>query len=77
MQYRLGEVKKTCGLENLYYEQGGGGDPMRIEHLLNKLEGRASSVFQKIVDDVAQDSTSTSPRKTIAFTKRQQLRKDL
>lgn len=46
-QFRLGEVSKTCGAQDLYYKVGD-NDPMRIEHLFSKLESRTSSIFAKI-----------------------------
>ncbi|RKK92001.1 hypothetical protein BFJ71_g10476 [Fusarium oxysporum] len=46
-QFRLGEVGKTCGAQNLYYNVDD-NDPMRIEHLFSKLESKTSSIFAKI-----------------------------
>lgn len=55
IEFRLGEVSKTCGVENLYYDQSGGGNPMRVEQLFSTLEGRVSLIFRKIVNAVADD----------------------
>ncbi|KAK8123004.1 hypothetical protein PG984_011674 [Apiospora sp. TS-2023a] len=56
MQFRLGEVGKTCGKVDLYPDdQGGDDDPIRIESLLSELESGASFIFRKIVDAVAED----------------------
>lgn len=46
-QFRLGEVGRTCGAQNLYYD-GSNDDPMRIEHLFSKLESKTSMIFEKI-----------------------------
>ncbi|KAJ5160551.1 uncharacterized protein N7482_007555 [Penicillium canariense] len=45
--FSLGEVRRTCGKQDLYYKADE-QDPMRIEHLLSKLECKTSSVFRKI-----------------------------
>jgi len=46
-RFYLGEVGKTCGTQNLYYDAND-TDPMRIEHLFSKLESKTSSTFTKI-----------------------------
>jgi hypothetical protein len=46
-QFYLGEVGKTGGTQNLYYNAKD-TDPMRIEHLFSKLECKTSSIFRKI-----------------------------
>ncbi|RGP81432.1 hypothetical protein FLONG3_577 [Fusarium longipes] len=46
-QFRLGEVAKTCGAQNLYYNTKD-NNPMRIEQLFSKLESKTSSIFAKI-----------------------------
>jgi hypothetical protein len=46
-QFYVGEVKKTCGTQNLYYDAND-TDPMRIEHLFSKLESKTSIIFTKI-----------------------------
>ncbi|KEY65508.1 hypothetical protein S7711_09298 [Stachybotrys chartarum IBT 7711] len=46
-QFSLGEVKKTCGTQNLYYDANN-TDPMRIEDLFSKLESKTSTMFHKI-----------------------------
>ena len=53
-QFRLGEVARTCGAQNLYYDRSN-TDPMIIEHLFSKLESRTSTIFQKITSAVAED----------------------
>lgn len=51
-QFRLGYVGKTCGAQNLYYDQHD-ADHMRIEHLFSELECKTAAVFQEIQDAVA------------------------
>lgn len=52
-QFRLGEVGKTCGAQNLYYNTND-NNPVRIEQLFSKLECRTSSIFAKIRAAVVQ-----------------------
>jgi hypothetical protein len=46
-QFHIGEVKKTCGTQNLYYDAND-THPMRIEYLFSKLESKTSVIFNKI-----------------------------
>jgi hypothetical protein len=46
-EFRLGEVGKTCGTQNLYYNAID-DNPMRVEHLFSKLESKTAQIFQKI-----------------------------
>ncbi|KAK7915067.1 hypothetical protein PG985_012770 [Apiospora marii] len=55
MQFRLGEVGKTCGKVDLYCDDRGGENTKQIESLFSELESGASSIFRKIVDAVAED----------------------
>ncbi|CAG7560610.1 unnamed protein product [Fusarium equiseti] len=52
-QFRLGEVGKTCGAQNLYYDTNN-NDPMRIEQLFSKLEAKTSSMLAKVRAAVTQ-----------------------
>jgi hypothetical protein len=47
-QFQLGEVRRTCGTQNLYYNANDSTDPMKIEDLFSKLESETSEVFEKI-----------------------------
>ncbi|KAB5569963.1 hypothetical protein GE09DRAFT_1283147 [Coniochaeta sp. 2T2.1] len=46
-QFSLGEVRKTCGGQNLYYNTED-TNPMRIENLFSKLESKTSTIFRRI-----------------------------
>ncbi|KFY68585.1 hypothetical protein V496_00971 [Pseudogymnoascus sp. VKM F-4515 (FW-2607)] len=46
-EFSLGEVRKTCGEQNLYYNAND-TEPMRIENLFSDLESKTGEIFTKI-----------------------------